>query len=163
MASGCKPELPRGCGVEEPGGQYAVLHDGEALGNYPLGIEGSRAQAAHAPRIVDDVDARLEQPFPELVLEEARLARHGGGVDSAREMTDERTCDPPVEYDRCPVGLDLARIEAPDRPLAGRASHLLGRIEIGAVDRRGIVVVPLHRGAFAHDPRHCNALARAEI
>src|SRR3977135_15457 len=102
MASGCKPELPRGCGVEEPRGQYAVLHDGEALGNYPLGIEGSRAQAAHAPRIVDDVDARLEQPFPQLVLEEDRLARHGGGVDSAREMTAGRTSGAPAENQHTP-------------------------------------------------------------
>src|SRR5258708_26088445 len=131
MASGREPELARGCGVEEPRGQHAVLHDRESLGRNTLGIEGSRAQAAQAPRIVDHMDARLEQPFPQLVLEEARLARDSGRVDRAGEMTDERACDPPVEHDRNALGLDLARLASFYRTLAGRASHLLRRLEIG--------------------------------
>ena len=109
------------------------------------------------------MDARLEQPVSKLVLEKARLARDGGSVDRAREMPDERTRDPPVKYDGYAPGFDLARIDALDRALAGRATHLLGRLEIGAMDRRRIVVVTLHRGAFARDRRHRNALARIEI
>jgi hypothetical protein len=97
------------------------------------------------------------------VAEEAGLARDRAAVDRAGEMADHRARHPPVEHDRHPLGLDLARIEPLDRALAGGAPDPFGRIEIGAVDHRGIVVVALHRGALARDRHRHHALAGAQI
>src|SRR6478672_3171195 len=154
-----KTELARGRGVQDPRREHAVLDNGETPRRNALGVERARAQSAPTQRIVDDVNARPEQPLPEPVLEEARLARHRSAIDGAGEMADERAGDPAVEHDRHAFGLHLARVEPLDGALAGRASDLLRWIEVGAVERGGIVVVALHRGALAGDCRHRYALA----
>src|SRR5262249_54606934 len=81
----------------------------------------------------------------------------------ARWPTGEPAGAPPVEHHGHPFALHLARIEPLDRALAGRTSDLLGRIEVGAVERGGVVVIALHGGALAGDRRHRHALARTEI
>ena len=100
VPSGCRSELARGRRIEQPGCEDAVLHHGQALGGDALGIEGARAQAAQAARVVEHVDARPEQPLAEPVLEEARLARDRRAVDRAGEMADEGPGHAPVEHDR---------------------------------------------------------------
>src|SRR6201993_703082 len=163
VAGAGKTEIARGRGVQDPRREHAVLDDGKTPRRNALGVERARAQSAPTQRIVDNVDARPEQPLPEPVLEEARLARHRSAIDGACEMADERASDPAVEHDRYSFALHLARIEPLDGALAGRASDLLRWIEVGAVERGGIVVVALHRGALAGDCRHRYALARAEV
>ena len=114
-------------------------------------IERMRAQSALAQRIVDYGDAVGENPFAELVLEEARTARDGGAVDGAGERTEQRSGDAWVIDDRNLLCLNLARIEAAHGAFAGAATDTFGRGEIGSVDRGRIIVVAFHAGAFARD------------
>jgi hypothetical protein len=74
-------------------------------------------------------------------------------------VADEGACETPVEYDRHALALHLAWIEPLDRALPRGAADLLRRIEIGAVNRGGIIVIALHRGALTGDCGHRNALA----
>src|SRR5262245_63680949 len=135
MTGGDKSELARGGGIEQPGCEHAVVHQGHALGRNTFGVERARTQAARAVRVIDHLDARPEQPLPELFFEETRLARDRGAVDRAGEMADERSRYPPVEYDRDALGLHFARVEPFDRALARRAPDLVRRVEIGAMHR----------------------------
>ena len=68
-----------------------------------------------------------------------------------------------IEHHRHLAGLDLARIGARHRALAGLAADAFGRSEIGRMRRRGEIIVALHAGALAGDRGHRDALARAQI
>ena len=78
-------------------------------------------------------------------------------------MADERTRHPTVEDDGHAFRFDFTRIEPRDRALSGSASDFLRRFEIRTVQRTGIIVVTLHRGAFTGNSRHRDALTRTEI
>ena len=78
-------------------------------------------------------------------------------------MPDERSRDALVEHHGHAARRDLARIEPLHRALAGGAADLLRRLEIGAVARRGEIVVAFHAGAFAGDRLDRHAVARSEI
>ena len=99
----------------------------------------------------------------ETVLQETGLARDRGAVHRADEMADQRSGNPGIEHHRHLAGLDLARIGARHRALAGLAADAFGRSEIGGVRRRGVIVVALHAGAVADDRGHRDALARTQI
>ena len=111
-------ELARRGAVEEPGLEHAIVHDGLHARLDALAVKRTRALTALAQRIVDDADAGLEQPLPELVAQKAGLARDRSAVDGAGEMSDQAARDPAVEHDRNPLGRNLARIEPGHCPLA---------------------------------------------
>src|SRR5438067_958621 len=83
-----KSKLARGCAIEKPRCQHAILHDGQRLRGYAFGVERTRAQAAPAQRVVDHTDARLEQPFAELVFQKTRAASNRRAVDRTGKMAD---------------------------------------------------------------------------
>ncbi len=69
-------------------------------------------------------------------------------------MADQRARDARIEHDRHLAGLDLARIERAPRCARRRLRPtMLGRSEVGAMRRRGEIVVALHAGAFARRSR----------
>ena len=78
-------------------------------------------------------------------------------------MADEPASDPLIEHDRHLFGCNLVRIEPLDRALARAAADPLGTIEIGGMQRRGEVIVALHRSALARDRRHREAMVRGQI
>src|SRR5262245_41977075 len=131
-----KLELARGRAVKDPGLEHAVVYDRHRTALDPLAIERARALPALAQRIIDDANAGLEQLLPELVAQEARLARDCVAVDGAGEMSNQAARDPPIEHHRHSLGRDLAWIEPRHRALARRAPDPLRRIEIGGMQRR---------------------------
>src|SRR3954454_6891143 len=163
MPRRCKIELTRRGTIEQPGLEYAILHDGLRARLDAFAVEWTRALAALAQRIVDDTDAGFEQPLPELVTKKTGLARNRSAVDGAGEMPDQAARDPPVEHDWNTLGRNFARIELGHRPLARRAPDLLRRIKIGSMECRGEIVVPLHCGGFARDRAHRQAVARRQV
>src|SRR5262249_48755507 len=149
-------ELARGGAIEDPGPEHAILDDRERACRHALAVERPRALPALAQRIVDDADAGPEQPLRELVTQEAGLARDGIAVDGAGQVADRPAGDAAIEHDWHFLGRDLARIEPRDGALAGRAPDPIGRIEIGGMERRGEIIVALHRGALARDRAHAD-------
>src|SRR6059036_215021 len=120
MPGGHEVELACGCAVKDPGLEHAVVHDRHRTALDALAVERARALPALAQGIVDDANAGLEQPLPELVAQEARLARDRAAVDGAGEMSNEAARDPPIEHDRHALGRDLARIEPRHRAFPRR-------------------------------------------
>src|SRR5262245_19136693 len=103
MSGRRKIELARSRAIEEPGLERTVIDDGEHASRYALRIEGARALPALAQRIVDDADAGLEQAFPELVAQKARLAGDLAAIDRAGEMDDKLARDETVGTHRYPL------------------------------------------------------------
>src|SRR3954463_12380342 len=99
----------------------------------------------------------------ETIFQETGLARDGGAVNGADEVADQRTRNPGIEHHRDLAGLDLARIGACDRALAGLSTDAPGRFEIRSVRRARVVVVALHARALTDDGGHRDALARAQV
>src|SRR4030095_15168729 len=93
----------------------------------------------------------------------ARVGRARAAVDAVGERPAQAAPTPPIEHDRHALALHLARIEPLDRALARCTTDFLRGIEIGAVDRGGIVIIALHRGALTGDCAHRYALAGTEI
>src|SRR4051812_27431966 len=77
-------QFARSRGIKKPGVQDAILDDRKRASGHAFAVERPRAQSALAQRIVDNANARLEQPLSKLVLEEARLARDRAAVDRTR-------------------------------------------------------------------------------
>src|SRR5215831_17469134 len=127
MAGRRQSELPRGCRIEQPGGQNAVVDDRELLNLDALGIKGLRAQAAQPQRIVNDTNVAGKKLRAEMVLEETRLARDRGAVDRVDEMADQRVRHARIVHDGHLAGLDLARIGARNRALPRSAADAFGR------------------------------------
>src|SRR5207253_5233394 len=100
MAGGGETKLARSRAVEQPSLEHTVLDNVERPRRDTFAVEGPRAQPALAQRVVDDADARGEQPLAELVLEEARLAGDGVAVDSGGKMAEKPAGDPLVEHHR---------------------------------------------------------------
>src|SRR5690349_5186103 len=93
MPGGHEVELARRGTVEEPGLKNAIVDDRLRPGLDAFAVERAGALAALAQRIVDDADAWLEQPLPELVAQKARLARDRSTVDGSGEMPDQTARD----------------------------------------------------------------------
>ena len=56
----------------------------------------------------------------------------------------------------------LARIEPRYRALAGGSADRCGGLEVGGMQRRGVIVILLHAGAVAGDRGHGNGMPRAD-
>ena len=78
-------------------------------------------------------------------------------------MPDQRTRDARVKHHRHAPRLDLARVEPFHGALAGAAADLVDRFEIAGMARRGIVVIPLHAGAFAGNRHRGDRMARRDV
>ena len=156
-------EFARGGAIEDPGAQAAVVDQRQLLAGDAFAVEGMRAQAALAQRIVDDADAVGEQFLAHLVLQEAGLARDRRAIDGAGEMRHQRAGDARIEHHRHLARRHLARIEPRDGALAGAAADFVRAFQIARMAHAGIIVVALHAGAFAGDRRHRHAVAGAEI
>src|SRR4029453_19436116 len=111
MPGGREIELACCRAVEDPRLEGARVHDRHDAALDPLAVERARALPALAQGIVDDANAGLEQLLPELVAQEARLARDRAAVDGAGEMSDKAASDAPVEHHRHPLGPPLAGME----------------------------------------------------
>ena len=163
MAGRDQPEFARGRAIQQPGGQHALIDDRQLFDSDAFGVEGLRAQPSHPQRIVDDADIVGKQLLSEAVFEETGLARNRGAVHGADEMADQRTRNPGIEHHRHLASLDLARIGACHRTLAGLSADAFRRCEIGSVWRGRVVVIAFHAGAVADDGGHRDALARAQV
>src|SRR4029453_15760461 len=121
MPGGREIELACCRAVEDPRLEGARVHDRHDAALDPFAVERARALPALAQGIVDDANAGLEQLLPELVAQEARLARDRVAIDGAGEMSNEAARNPSIEHDRYALGRRLARIEPRHRALARRA------------------------------------------
>src|SRR6201999_2947114 len=68
VAGGLEPEFARRGAIENPRAQYPVIDQRQLLAGDAFAVEGMRAQAALAQRIVDDADAVGEQLLAHLVF-----------------------------------------------------------------------------------------------
>src|SRR5580704_2532116 len=154
VAGGFQIEFARRGAVEQPGFQHTVFDQFEVSRRNALGVEGARALAAMPQRIVDDVDARRENPLSEFFAQKTRLARYGAAIGGAGEVADQRAGNPRVEYHRHSPRRDLARVQPFDRALARIAADRVGTVEIGGMQRRGEIVILFHADAVAGDGLH---------
>src|SRR6185437_8495143 len=114
-----------------------------------LAVEGLRAKAALAMRVVDDGEAAAEHLLPQAILEEAGATRDRRAADGADEMAQQARRDARIEHHRHLAGRNLARPQAAHRALAGAAPDF-GRIaQIFREDGAGVIIVALHRRALA--------------
>ena len=99
----------------------------------------------------------------------ARVTEYGATLvsleapDRAGKMAEQRPGDARIEQDGIAAGLRLGRVELRDGALAGKASDLLGRVEVGKVPGTMPGTVALHRAAFARDDRDAGAVAGRSV
>src|SRR5579883_3604744 len=136
-------ELPRRAEIEQPGGEDAVLDDGTPHIGDAFAVEGLRAQAAPAMRVVDDGHARREDLRAQLVLEEAGAARDRRAADGADEMAQNARGDSGIEDDGRLTGWHLARAEALHRALTSAPPDLRGIAQVPRINRAAIIVIAL--------------------
>ena len=151
-------ELPPRGAVQKPARQHAVFDEGARLARHALAIEGPRAHAAQARRIVDDANALGEDRLAHHGLEKAHAPRDGGAVDGARQMPEQPARHARVIDDGQSGAFQLARIEAPDRALAGLRADRARRVEVACMARARAFVIGLHGGAFARHHRAADAV-----
>ena len=163
MAGRHQPQFARGRAIQQPRGQHTLIDDRQLFDSDAFGVKRLGAEPSHPQRIVDDANIVGKQLLSEAVFEETGLARNRGAVHGADEMADQRTRNPGIEHHRHLAGLDLARIGACHRTLAGLSADAFARCEIGSVWRGRVVVIAFHAGAVADDGGHRNALARTQV
>src|SRR5579863_1201903 len=163
MAGALQPELACRAQVEHPGLQDPVLDQKGLPVGEALAVEGLGTLSAPAMRIVDDVDAGRQHALAELVLEKADAARDPGAVDGPGQMADQAVGYPRIEDDRHLAGCGLTRIESLHRLLPRPPTYSRGRLQIGAIDSGGEIIVALHGRAFARQDRNRDAGVGADI
>src|SRR5262249_47040791 len=117
VRSGLQAKLARGRAIKEPTLEHAVFDQLKLARGDPFRVERPRAQAALAQWIIDYGDAAAEQPLAELVAQETGLACDCGAIRGIGEMTDQRSGNPRIEYDRHTPRLNFAWIEPLHRAL----------------------------------------------
>ena len=137
-------QLGGGGGVQQPGGDDAVLDDVASFDRHALVIEGGRAQAAQAEGIVDHVHARGQDPLTEFVLQEGAAARDGRAGNGAQQGRQDLGGDAVLEDDRGGGRGDLARADAGHGAFARLQADLGGARQVGQVAGRPAFTAALH-------------------